>query len=194
MPETGSAATDAAIGCPSPAEDQRGVGRPAGAACDIGAVERVPVSVDPGGPTPPDLVAPVVRDFVISARRFRAGRATRRTRALPRSTHFVFHLSEPALAELFFERRAAGRRGRNGRCQRPSRRNRRGRRCVRWLPAGALADNLPEGTQSLRFGGHVTLRGRGRMLGAGLYRVRVEAVDRAGNRSTPLTGRFQIVR
>jgi CSLREA domain-containing protein len=194
LPTRGSAAIDAAIGCPPSADDQRGVGRPAGAACDIGAVERVPEAVGPGGPPPPDLVAPIVRDFVISARRFRAGRATRRTRALPRSTHFVFHLSEPSLVDFLFDRRAAGRRGPGGSCRRPSRRNRRGRRCVRWLAAGALADNLSEGTQSLRFDGGVTLRGRGRKLGAGFYRVRIEAVDRAGNRSRPVTGGFQIVR
>jgi hypothetical protein len=194
MPERGSAAIDAAIGCPPSADDQRGVSRPAGGACDIGAVERVPETVGPGGPPPPDLVAPIVRDFVISARRFRAGRATRRTRALPRSTNFVFHLSEPSFVDFFFERRAKGRRGRGGGCQTPSRRNRSGRRCLRWLPAGSLADNLPEGVQSVRFGGGVTLRGRGRTLGPGFYRVRLEAVDRAGNRSTPVTGRFQIVR
>jgi hypothetical protein len=40
----------------------------------------------------------------------------------------------------------------------------------------------------------VTLRGGGRTLGAGVYRVLIAAVDRAGNRSTPVTGRFQIVR
>jgi hypothetical protein len=194
MPEIGSAAIDAAIGCPSPAEDQRGVPRPAGATCDIGAVERVPVSVGPGGAPAPDAVAPVIRDFVISARRFRAGRATRRTRSLPRATNFIFRLSEPSLLEFVFERRAAGRRARTGRCQRPSRRNRRGRRCVRWLAAGSLTDNLAAGPQSVRFDGDVTIRGRGRTLAAGFYRMRVEAVDQAGNRSTPVTGRFQIVR
>jgi hypothetical protein len=194
MPELGSAAIDGALGCPPSADDQRGVSRPAGAACDIGAVERVPETVGPGGPPAPDLVAPIVRDFVISARRFRTGRATRRTRALPRSTNFVFHLSEPSFVDFFFQRRATGRRGRGGGCQTPSRRNRSGRRCLRWLPAGSLADNLPEGVQSVRFGGGVTVRGRGRTLGPGRYRVNLEAVDRAGNRSTPVTGRFQIVR
>jgi hypothetical protein len=197
MPEMGSAAIDAAIGCPSPAEDQRGVARPAGAACDIGAVERVPQSV--GGDEPPspptlDLVPPIVRDLVISARRFRTGRATRRTRRLPRSTNFIFRLSEPSFVDLFFQRRATGRRGHAGGCQRPSRRNRRGRRCVRWVAAGSLADSLPEGVQSVHFDGGVTLGGRGRTLGPGFYRVRIEAVDPAGNRSAPRMGGFQIVR
>jgi hypothetical protein len=37
-----SAAIDAAVACPPPATDQRGVSRPQGAACDIGAFEFVP--------------------------------------------------------------------------------------------------------------------------------------------------------
>src|SRR5215217_5377501 len=45
----GSAAIDAAVACPPPATDQRGVSRPQGAACDIGAFEFVP---------PPDTEAP----------------------------------------------------------------------------------------------------------------------------------------
>jgi CSLREA domain-containing protein len=194
IPEIGSAVIDAAIGCPSPAEDQRGVPRPAGAACEIGAVERVPEAGGGGGPPPPDVLAPTVAGLEISARRFRIGRATRRTRSLPRSTTFSFNLSEPSVVDFSFERRTAGRRGRGGRCQRPSRRNRRGRRCVRWLAAGSLADNLAAGAQSVRFDGDVTFRGRGRTLAAGVYRVRIEAADGAGNRSTPVTGRFQIVR
>jgi hypothetical protein len=44
-----SAAIDAAVACPPPATDQRGVSRPQGAACDIGAFEFVP---------PPDTEAP----------------------------------------------------------------------------------------------------------------------------------------
>jgi CSLREA domain-containing protein len=44
-----SAAIDAAVSCPPPASDQRGVSRPQGSACDIGAFE-----VEP----PPDTTAP----------------------------------------------------------------------------------------------------------------------------------------
>src|SRR5215203_267474 len=44
-----SPAIDAAVECPPPATDQRGVSRPQGAACDIGAFEFVP---------PPDTEAP----------------------------------------------------------------------------------------------------------------------------------------
>jgi hypothetical protein len=194
LPAAGSPAIDAAIGCPAPAIDQRGVTRPAGSACDIGAVERVPETTPGGGGGEPrDVVAPIVSDLVISGRRFRTGRATRRTRSLRRSTHFVFHLSEPSLVDFFFERRLAGRRG-GGRCQKPARRNRGGRPCVRWLGAGRLAENLPEGRQSVRFTGQVALRGRGRTLSPGSYRVRIEATDRAANHSLPVTGRFRIAR
>jgi hypothetical protein len=194
LPAAASPAIDAAIGCPTPSEDQRGVTRPAGIACDIGAVERVPESPPGGEPPGPDLVAPIIQNFVISARRFRTTRATRRTRSLPRSTNFVFHLSEPSLVDFFFERRTTGRRGRSGSCQRPSRRNRGRRRCVRRLAVGSLADSLLEGAQSVRFAGNVTLRGRGRTLRAGSYRVRVEATDPAGNRSMPVSGSFRVVR
>lgn len=73
LPAATSPAINAAIGCPTPATDQRGVVRPQGAACDIGAVELVPAS---GGGEPPalDLVAPIISDFSISARRFRTAR------------------------------------------------------------------------------------------------------------------------
>jgi hypothetical protein len=46
----------------------------------------------------------------------------------------------------------------------------------------------------VHFDGGVTLGGRGRTLGPGFYRVRIEAVDPAGNPSIPRTGGFQIVR
>ena len=65
---------------------------------------------------------------------------------------------------------------------------------MRWLAAGSLADNLLEGTQSMHFNGNVTRGGRGRTLGAGFFRVRVEATDPAGHSSAPAGGRFRVVR
>ncbi len=52
----GSPAIDAAIGCPPPATDQRGVARPQQGACDIGAFESVPST--PGVPGPPSGLPP----------------------------------------------------------------------------------------------------------------------------------------
>jgi CSLREA domain-containing protein len=51
----GSPAIDAAIGCPPPATDQRGIARPQLAACDIGAFEFTP---PPPPPPPTGLAAP----------------------------------------------------------------------------------------------------------------------------------------
>ena len=48
----GSPALDAAVGCPPPATDQRGVPRPQGAACDSGAFELAPTA--PGPPPAPN--------------------------------------------------------------------------------------------------------------------------------------------
>src|SRR5215211_2830953 len=57
-----------------------------------------------GGPTPADVVPPVVSDFSLTRRRFRVGRrstplvarAAQRTRRAPRGTRFRFSLSEAA--------------------------------------------------------------------------------------------------
>ena len=43
-PLAGSPAIDAAAGCPPPSTDERGVARPQGPSCDIGAVEASPVT------------------------------------------------------------------------------------------------------------------------------------------------------
>ena len=51
----GSPAIDTAAGCPPPAADQRGVARPRGTACDIGAYEFQPAAATP---TPSPSPAP----------------------------------------------------------------------------------------------------------------------------------------
>lgn len=59
--QAGSPAIDAAIGCPPPATDQRGVARPQGGACDSGAFELAPTVGGPPPPTPPARVLPKTR-------------------------------------------------------------------------------------------------------------------------------------
>jgi hypothetical protein len=66
----GSGAIDGAVNCPPPATDQRGVTRPRGARCDIGAYElqapptptstptKPPTSTPPPGPTSTPTLKP----------------------------------------------------------------------------------------------------------------------------------------
>jgi hypothetical protein len=66
-----SAAIDAAVNCPPPTTDQRGVSRPQGSACDIGAYE-VEVEVEDTTPptvtaTSPDGTDPVSRTATVTA-------------------------------------------------------------------------------------------------------------------------------
>jgi hypothetical protein len=69
LPADTSPALDAAVGCASSMIDQRGVARPIGSACDIGAVERPARAVAPPPEQPPieppphDTVAPIVSGF-----------------------------------------------------------------------------------------------------------------------------------
>jgi CSLREA domain-containing protein len=61
----GSAAIDAAVSCPPPTTDQRGVSRPQGSACDIGAYE-VEVLVDT---TPPTVTTTIPEDGALEVSR-----------------------------------------------------------------------------------------------------------------------------
>jgi hypothetical protein len=51
-----------------------------------------------------------------------------------------------------------------------------------------------EGPNSVRFSGRVRVRGRARALRPGRYRLRLLAVDGAGNSSAPAFIRFRVVR
>lgn len=62
VPGAGSAALDAGVEANCLATDERGVGRPQGAACDAGAVE---VAVTPPPPPPSDTTPPVVTPSVV---------------------------------------------------------------------------------------------------------------------------------
>ena len=62
----GSPAIDAAAGCPPPATDERGIARPQGGACDIGAYEFVPPA-----PAPAVLALPVSSKSCADLRKFK---------------------------------------------------------------------------------------------------------------------------
>jgi CSLREA domain-containing protein len=184
----GSAAVDAATAPGCPAVDQRGVPRPVGA-CDAGAFERVVADTQqqpqqqqqqqqqqppppPPPPPPADVTAPAISNVFATRRVFavnpRAAAAVRRR--VSRGTTFRFTLSEAARTSLRIER------------------NRRGR----WVRVRTLFRNAAAGGNRVRFSGRVLVRGRARALRPGRYRVRLQAVDGAGNRSAQATIRFRI--
>ena len=67
-----SVALDAAVGCPPPATDQRGVARPQGAACDVGAFEQE--FAEPVPALPPAGVATLLAAFSAAAALARGAR------------------------------------------------------------------------------------------------------------------------
>jgi hypothetical protein len=88
-----------------------------------------------------------------------------------RGTTFRFTLSEAARVSMRIQR------------------NRRGR----WVRVRTLLRDATAGANRVRFAGRVLVRGRARTLRPGRYRVRLQAVDAAGNRSALKTIRFRIV-
>ncbi|MDX8152415.1 hypothetical protein SK069_12475 [Patulibacter brassicae] len=145
-----------------------------------------------GGDPPPvvDRAAPRVSDTTVLRRRFRAGRVLRPARG-GRSgvgTALRLTLGEAATVAVTVEQRRAGRRA-GGTC-RPPRRTRSGRACSRWVPVQELRRTAAAGRVSI----HLDGRRRGRALPAGAYRLRVLAIDAAGNRSPVRTRAIRIVR
>ncbi len=127
--------------------------------------------------------APARRARPVGARRKRA----------PRGTTVRFRLSEPAAVRLAIERRSTGRRiTRRGKrvCVRRTRSNRSRRACVRYTGVRTLVRRGRAGRNAVSFTGRI----RGRALTPGRYRMRLVATDAAGNRSTPRTLAFRIVR
>jgi CSLREA domain-containing protein len=181
--QAGSAAIDAASAPGCPPFDQRGVARPVGGPCDAGSFEAVVADSaqqqeqqpqqPPPPPPPADVTAPAMSKvfathpvFAVDLRAAAAGR-----RRVSRGTTFRFTLSEAARVSMRIQR------------------NRRGR----WVRVRTLLRDATAGANRVRFAGRVLVRGRARTLRPGRYRVRLQAVDAAGNRSALKTIRFRIV-
>jgi uncharacterized delta-60 repeat protein len=101
-------------------------------------------------------------------------------------TRIRFTLSEPADVTMTIERARFGRRV-GGIC-RPA--GRSGRRCTLWRRAGRMRHAGGAGANSVRFSGRL----QGRHLKAGRHRLRLIAVDAAGQRSQPRRARFTVLR
>ena len=124
------------------------------------------------GGSPVDVTAPMLSDARLSYRRFRVARAaTAVAAAAPRGTVLRFRSSEPAGLRIAIQRVRPGRR--------PLLR-----------AAGTLTRRIAAGRGQVRLSGRI---GR-RALRPGTYRLRLTAVDAAGNRSTPRVLRFRVVR
>jgi TolB protein len=137
-----------------------------------------------------DARAAIISSVAAIPRRWRRGSLLPRFSLAPKGTTIRWRLDEAARTTLTFAKAANGRRvGR--RCVRPTRANRNRRRCTRYLTKGALRYQGKVGLNRVRFQGRLS---RTRTLTIGRYRLRVGAVDAAGNRSRTRTTFFTIVR
>jgi CSLREA domain-containing protein len=187
-----SPAVNAAVGCPPPDTDQRGVARPQLGACDIGAVE-IETLVG-GGAAARDLSAPLLSDLRLSRSKFtpiggRGSSVARKRRRTPAGTRVSYKLSEAGTVWFRVQRASKGRRVK-GRCVAPKRR-RRGRRCTRYLTLkGTFTRVATAGANGFRFTGRVN----NKRLRAGRYRFLVSPRDAAGNYGKSVRKAFRIVR
>jgi hypothetical protein len=197
-----SPAFNAGLSTGCPGTDQRGIVRPQGSACDMGAFElEVPVPPGPGpGPAPgplpsSDTKAPLFSAYMLRPATFPAAlsggsvRAAVRRRRRVYGTRVSFLLDEPAVVTFTVQRRTPGRRvGR--RCVRPTRANRRRPRCIRYVAVrGSFRRIGRVGLNRFRFTGRL----RGRRLPPGRYRLVAAPRDLAGNRSPTARRAFRVI-
>jgi CSLREA domain-containing protein len=205
----GSPALDAvpASGAGCPATDQRGVSRPQGPACDIGAFELfVPVppvaSMPSAGSTGGPAGGPATGGGGVTLASI--GRLTLAPNAFPAApsgpsalvakrrygTRVTFTLNEPASVRFTVVRPASGRRGAHGRCVKLTRSNRHSRKCVllESVP-GSFRRSGGAGASSFRFTGRLG----GRSLRPGGYRL-LAAPTAGGRTGVGTSAAFRITR
>jgi hypothetical protein len=190
---TSSPAFDAGRSQGCPGTDQRGVARPQGTACDIGAFELAVAGAVLGpGLAPGAGLGPAalrVGGLRISPAVFRLGSLLPRFSAVATGTTISFSLSEAARVSFAFTQPRPGRRS-GRRCVKPNRRNARARRCTRTVTVGTLGFNGRAGLNRVRFQGRLTRRSA---LRPGRYRLVVTARTRDGRRSRPLGASFTLL-
>ncbi|MEA2429336.1 MAG: hypothetical protein QOF37_2964, partial [Thermoleophilaceae bacterium] len=190
----------AANGADCPQTDQRGIARPQGAGCDIGAFERVPPAQNPGSTTTPggantpggppaDTTAPGLAGLVLAPPTFRAA-SSGPSAAAASGTTVRYSLTEPATVTFRVTTKKAGRKV-GKRCVAPTRKNAGKRRCTRTVTLpGSFTLAGKAGANSFRFTGRLN----GRKLKPGGYRLAGVAADQAGNKSTAVSAAFRITR
>jgi CSLREA domain-containing protein len=161
----GSPAIDAGAedGCPQ--QDQRGVARPQGAGCDIGAYERASGSGSGRG----SAVAAVSRER-LSPRTFPAAPSGPSALAAKRryGTKVAYTLNQAAGVSFTVVQSQPWRRAKGGRCVKPTKVNRQARKCTRLVALpGSFTRASRAGTNRVRFTGRLA----GRKLKPGRYQL-----------------------
>ncbi|MFL5896417.1 MAG: choice-of-anchor Q domain-containing protein [Thermoleophilaceae bacterium] len=204
----GSAAVDqvpADSGCA--ATDERGVARPQGAACDIGAYELVPPPVtttastgdqtpttgptgSTGAPPTVDTTPPVLTGFAVTNKLFAVGpKPTPISARAKKGTVFRYTLSEPGRVRITIQQALPGKR-KGRRCVKPTPALAKAKACTRYVTRGSLTRRSVAGANRVAFSGRIGSRA----LKPGTYRATAVATDAAGNRSKPVRVKFTIVR
>jgi CSLREA domain-containing protein len=182
-----------AVGAGCPATDQRGVSRPQGPACDIGAFEvAVSATSSGGGGSSGTNNSGSSGGGVLGARvasmtdlrethaRFAVARkptplSAATAKRHPRGTTFSFTLDIAATVRIAIVSMVAGRRS-HGRCVRTSQRLRRQPKCTRKIAVGTLTRTAHAGSNSVPFSGRIGSKA----LKRGHYEAVFTAVDPAG--------------
>jgi hypothetical protein len=108
----------------------------------------------------------------------------------PVGTTFTFALNEQARVGFAFTQRVGGRKV-NGRCLAQTRKNRHRHACKRTVIRGTLSFTGHSGTNRVSFQGRIS---RTKKLKPGRYTLIITATNTAGQRSSPKTLRFTIVK
>jgi CSLREA domain-containing protein len=170
--------------CPS--TDQRGVRRPQGPACDIGAFELVPAAAKPVVQAPAPNVAPTISKAKLSKKSFRA----KAKKPKKPGTTLTFTLSEAATVKLRIERAASGRRV-AGKCKAKTRKNAKSRKCTLYRKLkGGFTIKAKKGKNKFRLTGKL----RGKRLKAGRYRLVIGATDSGRLRAKTKRLKFRVLR
>jgi len=184
----GSPAIDAAAACPPPDTDQRGVARPQGKTCDIGAFEAPPQA----GASVRDTAAPSLRALRLSPRRMTALSGRGSSVARKRGSTVRYRLSEAATVTFTVERAVRGVRVGRG-CLRQAQADAaaRRRRCRTYRRLrGNFKHTGKAGKNKFKFSGRL----RNKRLKRGRYRLVARPRDGAGNRGRAKKKRFRVVR
>jgi hypothetical protein len=143
------------------------------------------------------LAAPSISRLKETAKIWREGSAlahvsagTGKKKRLPVGTTFSFGLNQPASVIFSFTQWASGRKV-GKRCVSQTEKNKNRRHCAHTIIAGTLTLSGHAGTNKLRFQGRIS---RARKLKPGRYKLIVTATNAAGQRSTPRSLTFTILR